>query len=170
MARARKNPTTLNMRPVWADVSLPALIHNFESIRAYVNPGSEKRRTPRQVLCIVKGNGYGHGGPPVSKALEKAGADWFGVTCTEEGIALREAGVRKPILILTSFVPGRRLEDDAVDRGLDVLQSRRHAVIDQDAVLRDAALILETLQHRAQQVKLAQHRRELGVLPSEAER
>jgi len=106
MARARKNPTTLNMRPVWADVSLPALIHNFESIRAYVNPRSEKRRTPRQVLCIVKGNGYGHGGPPVSKALEKAGADWFGVTCTEEGIALREAGVRKPILILTSFVPG----------------------------------------------------------------
>src|ERR1700730_15864005 len=106
MARARKNPTTLNMRPVWADVSLPALTHNFESIRAYVNPGSEKRRTPRQVLCIVKGNGYGHGGPPVSKALEKAGADRFGVACTGEGIALREAGVRKPILILTSFVPG----------------------------------------------------------------
>src|SRR4030081_3398264 len=106
MARARKNPTTLNMRPVWADVSLPALIHNFESIRAYVNPRSEKRRTPRQVLCIVKGNGYGHGGPPVAKALEKAGSDWFGVTCTEEGIALREAGVRNPILILTSFVSG----------------------------------------------------------------
>src|ERR1700676_1519991 len=106
MARAPKNPTTLNMRPVWADVSLPALIHNFESIRSYVNPRSEKRRTPRQVLCIVKGNAYGHGGPEVTKALEKAGADWFGVTCTEEGIALREAAVRKPILILTSFVPG----------------------------------------------------------------
>jgi alanine racemase len=106
MARAPKNPTTLNMRPVWADVSLPALIHNFESIRSYVNPRNEKRGTPRQVLCIVKGNAYGHGGPPVTKALEKAGADWFGVTCTEEGIALRKAGVRKPILILTSFVPG----------------------------------------------------------------
>src|ERR1700694_4030650 len=106
MARAPKNPTTLNMRPVWADVSLPALIHNFESIRSYVNPRNEKRGTPRQVLCIVKGNAYGHGGPEVTKALEKAGADWFGVTCTEEGIALRKAGVRKPILILTSFVPG----------------------------------------------------------------
>ena len=106
MARAPKNPTTLNMRPVWADVSLSALTHNFESIRAYVNPRNEKRRRPRQVLCIVKGNAYGHGGPAVTKALEKAGADWFGVTCTEEGIALREAGVRKPILILTSFVPG----------------------------------------------------------------
>src|ERR1700694_1362332 len=106
MARAPKNPTTLNMRPVWADVSLSALIHNFEAIRSYVNPRSEKRRKPRQVLCIVKGNAYGHGGPEVTKALEKAGSDWFGVTCTEEGIELRKAGVRKPILILTSFVPG----------------------------------------------------------------
>src|SRR4029077_17626380 len=52
------------------------------------------------------GNGYGHGGPEVAKALEKAGSDWFGVTCTDEGIAVRKAGVRKPVLILTSFVPG----------------------------------------------------------------
>ena len=106
MARAPKNPTTSNMRPVWAEVSLPALVHNFKSIRSYVNPTQEKRGAPRKVLCIVKGNAYGHGAPQVAKALEKAGADWFGVTCTEEGIALRKAGVRKPILILTSFVPG----------------------------------------------------------------
>jgi len=106
MARAPKNPPTLNMRPVWADVSLSALVHNFQSIRSYVNPKTEMRSTPRRVLCIVKGNAYGHGGPPVAKALEQAGSDWFGVTCTEEGIGLRKAGVRKPILILTSFVPG----------------------------------------------------------------
>jgi alanine racemase len=106
MSRASKNPKTLNMRPVWAEVSLPALTHNFKSIRSYVNPASEKRGAPRKILCIVKGNGYGHGGPAVARALEKAGADWFGVTCTEEGIGLRKAGVRKPILILTSFVPG----------------------------------------------------------------
>jgi alanine racemase len=106
MARSLKNPSAPKMRPVWAEVALPALIRNFESIRSYVNPRNEKRRTPRKVLCIVKGNAYGHGGPEVTKALEKAGSDWFGVTCTEEGIALRQAGVRKPILILTSFVPG----------------------------------------------------------------
>ncbi len=106
MSRARKTPATLDMRPVWADVSLSALVHNFKAIRAYVNPAKEKRHAPRQVLCIVKGNAYGHGGPEVTRALERAGSDWFGVTCTEEGIALRQAGVRKPILILTSFVPG----------------------------------------------------------------
>ena len=93
-------------RPVWAEVSLAALAGNFRAIREYVNPPGEKRKNPRKVLSIVKGNGYGHGGPQVAKALEKAGSDWFGVTCTEEGIAVRKAGVRGPILILTSFVPG----------------------------------------------------------------
>ena len=93
-------------RPVWAEVSLSALGHNLAAIRKYVNPPEEKRKTPRKILSIVKGNGYGHGGPQVAKALEKAGSDWFGVTCTDEGIAVREAGVRKPILILTGFVPG----------------------------------------------------------------
>src|SRR3989442_1567514 len=93
-------------RPVWAEVSLSALTYNLQAIRKYVNPQEEKRKTPRKILSIVKGNGYGHGGPEVAKALEKAGSDWFGVTCTDEGIAVRQAGVRKPILILTSFVPG----------------------------------------------------------------
>ena len=93
-------------RPVWAEISLSALKHNLHAIRAFVNPPGEKRKAPRKVLCIVKGNGYGHGGPQVAKALEKFGADWFGVTCTEEGIAVRKAGVKGPVLILTSFVPG----------------------------------------------------------------
>src|SRR5258708_416713 len=93
-------------RPVWAEVSLGALAFNLEAIRKHVNPPEEKRNTPRKVLSIVKGNGYGHGGPEVAKALEKAGSDWFGVTCTDEGIAVRKNGVRKPILVLTSFVPG----------------------------------------------------------------
>src|SRR5437773_5016737 len=105
-SEARKQGHSEARRPVWAEVSLGTLAHNLEAIRKYVNPPHEKRRTPRKILTIVKGNGYGHGGPQVAKALEKAGSDWFGVTCTDEGIAVREAGVRKPILILTGFVPG----------------------------------------------------------------
>ena len=101
-----KKTESVTGRPVWADVSLSALTHNLHSIRDHVNPKSEKRATPREVLCIVKGNGYGHGGPQVAKALEKAGADWFGVTGAAEGEQVRKAGVRKPILALTSFWPG----------------------------------------------------------------
>src|SRR4029077_8257984 len=106
MASRQKSLGNEVRRPVWAEVSLGALAHNLEAIRKYVNPPQEKRRSPRKILCIVKGNGYGHGGPEVAKALEKAGSDWFGVTCTDEGIAVRRNGVRKPILVLTSFVPG----------------------------------------------------------------
>ena len=106
MPRQLKSDVKFQGRPVWAEISTSALTHNLRAIRAYVNPANENRKTPRLVLSIVKGNGYGHGGPQVAKILEKAGSDWFGVTCTAEGIGVRKAGVRKPILVLTSFWPG----------------------------------------------------------------
>src|SRR5712671_265875 len=106
MARTQKSPCKEVSRPVWAEVSLSALAQNLQAIRKYVNPPGEKRKTPRKILSIVKGNGYGHGGPQVAKILEKAGSDWFGVTCTNEGVDVRKAGARKPILVLTSFWPG----------------------------------------------------------------
>jgi len=93
-------------RPVWAEISTSALEYNLNVIRKFVNPEDEHRATPRLVLSIVKGNGYGHGGPQVAKILEKAGSDWFGVTSAAEGIEVRKAGVKKPILVLTSFWPG----------------------------------------------------------------
>src|SRR6202158_6234371 len=127
MARTQKSPRQEVRRPVWADVSLSALAHNLEAIRRYVNPPEEKRKTPRKILSIVKGNGYGHGGPEVAKALEKAGSDWFGVTCTDEGIAVRQNGVRKPILVLTSFVPGE--ESRLVEHDLTAA-SHRFAQLD----------------------------------------
>ena len=106
MSPRQKSQLKIEGRPVWAEVSASALTYNLRAIRDFVNPPGEKRKTPRKVLSIVKGNAYGHGGPPVAKILEKAGSDWFGVTCTNEGIDVRKAGVRKPILVLTSFWPG----------------------------------------------------------------
>ena len=106
MISRKKTPTDFVGRPVWAEVSLEALAQNYRAIRDYVNPPSEKRKTPRKVLSIVKGNGYGHGGPQVAKALEKAGSDWFGVASAGEGMEVRKNGVRKPILVLGGFWPG----------------------------------------------------------------
>lgn len=106
MAARKNNQVQIEGRPVWAEVSSSALVHNLHAIRDFVNPADEKRKAPRKVLSIVKGNGYGHGGPQVAKILEKAGSDWFGVTCTNEGIDVRKAGIRKPILVLTSFWAG----------------------------------------------------------------
>lgn len=134
MARTQKSLRKEVRRPVWADVSLSALTHNLQAIRKYVNPPEEKRKTPRKVLSIVKGNGYGHGGPEVAKALEKAGSDWFGVTCTDEGIAVRKAGVRKPVLILTSFVPGEESRLVKHDLTAVVHRCEQLALLDRAAV------------------------------------
>src|SRR5437899_5789114 len=77
MPSKQKSPQHEVRRPVWAEVSLGALTYNLEAIRKYVNPTNEKRKTPRKILSIVKGNAYGHGGPQVARALEKAGSDWL---------------------------------------------------------------------------------------------
>ncbi len=59
-----------------------------------------------KILAVVKSNAYGLGAVPIAKTLQKAGTEWFGVTCANEGIELREAGIRKRILVLTGFWPG----------------------------------------------------------------
>jgi alanine racemase len=86
-------------RPVWAEISLTAILKNLASIRKHVGRN-------RKVLAVVKSNAYGLGAVPISKALQKAGTEWFGVTCANEGIELREAGIRRRILLLTGFWPG----------------------------------------------------------------
>jgi len=97
-----------NGRPVWAEIRLSALAHNIRAIRRHIDSGETRsaKRPQRKILAIVKANAYGHGAVPVSRALAKAGADWFGVTSTAEGIELREGKIRKPILVLTGFWPG----------------------------------------------------------------
>jgi alanine racemase len=92
-------------RPIWAEVSVGALTHNFRAIRAHVNPAGTLG-SKRKILAVIKSNAYGHGIVPVARALSKAHADWFGVTCSAEGAELREAGIREPILILTGFWAG----------------------------------------------------------------
>ena len=69
-------------------------------------------RAETQVLAVVKSNAYGLGAVPVAKAFQKAGAERFGVTCANEGIELRESGIRKPILVLTGFWPEKRRPAD----------------------------------------------------------
>jgi len=86
-------------RPVWAEVSIAAILHNLRVIRRQIGPN-------RKVLAVVKANAYGLGAVPVTKALARAGTEWFGVTCSNEGIELRDAGIRKRILVLTGFWSG----------------------------------------------------------------
>ncbi len=77
------------------------------------------------VLPVVKADAYGHGAGPVSRALEAAGADGFCVAAFDEAAALRDAGVRGPILVLypipaawAADAARRRIAVSAGDLGL----------------------------------------------------
>jgi alanine racemase len=84
-------------RPVWAEVDLDAIRTNIRTLRAHVEPAS--------VLAVVKADGYGHGAVAVGRAALDAGATCLGVALVEEGVALREAGIEGPILVLSEPVP-----------------------------------------------------------------
>jgi len=93
-------------RPIWAEIRLGALVRNLRAIRKRVNPHGTPRSARRKILAVVKANAYGHGAVPVARALARAGTDWFGVTCSAEGMELRRGGIRDRILLLTGFWPG----------------------------------------------------------------
>jgi alanine racemase len=83
---------TGSLRPTVVEVSLARLAENFRAIQAAVAPAA--------VMPIVKANAYGHGLVPVARHLVTLGARSLGVAFLEEAVALREAGVTLPILVM----------------------------------------------------------------------
>ncbi len=79
------------VRATWAEVNLSRLRRNLEIIRAAAAPAG--------VMPVIKANAYGHGLGETARALAPL-ADYFGVAVLEEGIYLRQLGIRTPILVL----------------------------------------------------------------------
>ena len=91
------------IRLIRALIDTAALRHNLGTIRAYA-PGAK-------VMAVIKANAYGHG--LVSTALALADADSFAVARLEEGMALRSAGVRAPIVLLEGVFSAEQLAEAA---------------------------------------------------------
>ncbi|WP_066425347.1 alanine racemase [Anabaena sp. 4-3] len=77
----------------WVEIDLGALSYNIQQIKQFLSP-----RT--QLMAVVKADAYGHGAVTVAQTVLQAGASWLGVATVPEGIQLREAGIKAPILIL----------------------------------------------------------------------
>ncbi len=79
------------VRPTRAEVNLANLRHNLRVVQRLAGG--------RPVWAVLKADGYGHGSKAVARTLERAGASGMCVAVLEEGIELRDAGIRLPILI-----------------------------------------------------------------------
>lgn len=83
--------STEGLRSTFVEVNLAQLRRNLQAIREAV--------APAKVMLVVKANAYGHGLEAVASYLDGQ-VDYLGVAVLEEGILLREIGVRAPILVL----------------------------------------------------------------------
>lgn len=84
---------------VWAEVDLDAIWENMVHMKENIAENTK-------ILAVIKTDGYGHGGVPIAKMLEQLDFMFgYAAATYEEAHVLREAGVKKPILILGYTFP-----------------------------------------------------------------
>jgi alanine racemase len=139
-------------RWAWAEVHTGLIQHNVAIVA--------QRVAPAQVWAVVKANAYGHGAIPVAQAALAAGATGLCVAITDEGVALRRAGITAPILVL-SEQPAEMIEF-LVGYGLTptIASTRGAAVIARAAEAADRKVPVHI------KIDTGMHR--VGVAPAEA--
>ena len=83
----------LKQNRAWIEINLDNLENNITQIKNIIP-------TQTKIMAVVKANAYGHGMTEISKKLNQVGVTDFAVATLEEGIILREAGIKGNILIL----------------------------------------------------------------------
>ncbi|MGA0155272.1 MAG: alanine racemase [Flavobacteriaceae bacterium] len=91
------------------EVSLEALAHNYHHLRSLIPHSTE-------LMAVVKANAYGTDLLRLSKELDILGANSFCVAYVDEGVALRNAGISKPILVIHAQIDSL---EKGVNAGLD---------------------------------------------------
>jgi alanine racemase len=82
----------------WAEIDLDAIASNVQAVKTFVGPHTE-------LIASVKANAYGHGLGPVARTAIDAGAGFLAVHRIQAAVALREAGITAPILLLGHTLP-----------------------------------------------------------------
>jgi alanine racemase len=139
-------------RPTWLEVDLGAVAHNVRRLAA--------RAGGAEVMVVLKADAYGHGAVQVAHTALRHGATRLGVACVPEARALREAGIRAPILVL-GYTPAWQARE-ALSLGLTL------AVFDRETAraYATAARALDRTADVHVKVDTGMHR--LGVAAAEA--
>ena len=83
----------------WVEVDLDRFAANLRAIKAHVGP-------ERELLLVAKADAYGHGAADMALAAEREGVSQLGVATLHEGMQLRRAGSRLPIMAMSPLLSG----------------------------------------------------------------
>ncbi len=111
------------LRPVWLEIDLDALRHNFQETRRLVGPDVE-------IICALKCNAYGFGSQEVAEEVISMGAYGIGVADLFEAVNLRKKGITAPILLFGNNLPSAAetvLEYDLIPTVTDLKAARAYA-------------------------------------------
>ncbi|WP_297336870.1 bifunctional UDP-N-acetylmuramoyl-tripeptide:D-alanyl-D-alanine ligase/alanine racemase [Algoriphagus sp.] len=140
------------------EINLNALTHNFNFFKKRLRPDTK-------VMVMVKAFAYGGGAVEISNHLQALGADYLAVAYTDEGVALRQQGIKLPIMVMNpleeSFHLLKQVELEPVVFSLDFFKKLNRWCIAQNAHLK-VHLDLDTGMHR-----LGFDREDLAELRSE---
>ena len=91
------------------EINLNGCLDNYKYFRSRINASTK-------LLVLVKANAYGHGAVEFASLMEEAGADYLAVAYPVEGMELREAGIKAPIMVLTA---GTDFFNEIIDNSLE---------------------------------------------------
>lgn len=77
------------------EINLNGCLENYKYFRSRLEASTK-------LLVLVKANAYGHGAVQFASLMEEAGADYLAVAYPIEGIELRQAGIKSPVMVLTA--------------------------------------------------------------------
>ncbi|NJL64731.1 MAG: alanine racemase [Methylacidiphilales bacterium] len=111
----------------WVEIDLAALSHNVKQLRNLLSPKT-------QLMAVVKADAYGHGAVTVAKTVLESGASWLGVATVPEGIQLREASIKAPILVLGAVQTSEQIHAIAHWKLQPTLCSPKQALVFSDTL------------------------------------
>src|SRR5262245_59980381 len=106
------NPVTMPVS-TWVEIDLDGFASNLRAVRQLLrharaqadSSGAGAPATEPEILLVVKADAYGHGAVEMARAAERERVATFGVATLHEGIQLRRAGCRLPVVVLSPLLP-----------------------------------------------------------------
>ncbi|MDR1052516.1 MAG: alanine racemase [Endomicrobium sp.] len=90
-------------RQTWVEIDKSDFHFNLKNIKKHIAKNIK-------IMAVLKNNAYGHGGIIIAKEAQKSSVQWIAVSSLEEGIELRDAGIKTNILILERIFPSTNFQ------------------------------------------------------------